>query len=284
MSALNSQPVALAMVDTISRLKIQVTDANGDAADADNVVFTLLDLENNVLVTDDFSVGGTRIVKPAGTFGQYYFPLGDVAPNNETNTPRELMAKWDIDAPGSASDITVVQAAKVVTVRTMFLVPFLRLLIDKSVKVVDENPANPCFLGYTDSNLVMFLEGGLQIINAYEPYPIFSSLDDFPDTFRHVLLESALISGVMSQELFAIDTDVPNFSDQGNSFVLQHQPQLAAFLNTITQRLDRLIPLMKLKLINNGALHIQAGSNFRLTQLLQASPNGALFRNTFFRS
>lgn len=228
----------------------------------------------------------TRIVNPAS--GTYYIEWGDPnAPANsgttgqsETNHTGTLLFVWEVE--DIAGDLTVVaQQARIVTGRTLSLLPGFRKLIDKSVKAVDD--AQDCFLGYTDAQLIQYLEEGLTIINAYQPYPTFCTLDQYPLEYLYVLQESALLAGVMSQQLFAIDTDIPNYSDQGNSFVIQHAPQLAAVFTTISQRLDKMIPLMKMHFVRTGSLHIQAGPNFRLAQLLQSAPNGAIFRNLFFR-
>lgn len=217
----------------------------------------------------------TRIVR-ADT-GKYYIDWGPA--DRETGNPGTLAFVWQAtDNVGDMS--TVAQTARIVTTRTLTLLPGFRKLIDKSVKLVDDED---CFLGYTDAQLVQYLEEGLTLINAYQPYPTFQTLDQFPLSFVHVLQESALVAGVMSQTLFAIDTDIPSYADQGNSFVIDHGTKLAGFLNTISGRLDRIIPQMKLHFVRSGSLHIQAGTNFRLAQLLQASPNGAVFRNTFFR-
>lgn len=228
----------------------------------------------------------TRIVNP--TTGVYYIDWGDPAAaanltsagQVETAQPGTVLFVWEVT--DSAGDLTtVVQTACIVTANTLSLLPGFRALIDKSVKLVDGT--DDCFLGYTDSQLIGYLEQGLSIINAYEPYPVFNTLDQFPRQFLYVLYESALVAGVMSQQLFAIDTDIPQFSDQGNTFVIQHGPQLANVLNQITARLDKIIPRMKYKFVQTGSLHIQAGTNFRIAQLIGSAPNGALFRNVFFR-
>ena len=162
----------------------------------------------------------------------------------------------------------------------------LRLEIDKAIKFVHSSgdPDEGCYLGYTDGQLVQYLENGIQVINAYQPSGCFT-FESFPyNAFCWILIEAALMTGVMSQQLFAVDTDVPSWSDQGNAFVIQHQPQLAAFLNFVTQRLDKMIPMMKLNFVSSGSLHIEAGANFRLTTLINAAPSGSLFRNTFFRA
>ena len=112
---------------------------------------------------------------------------------------------------------------------------------------------------------------------------MWSSVEQFPYEYVFVLLQCGLVAGVMSQNLFAVDTDMPNYSDQGNSFVIDHGTKLAAFLNQVTAQLDKMIPVMKLKFVRSGSLHIQAGPNYRMSTLLSAAPNGALFRNIYFK-
>jgi len=161
------------------------------------------------------------------------------------------------------------------------LIPQLRLFIDKSNKSV--NLDDNCLLGYTDVNLIQYLIAGLQTINAYQPYPTFS-FDSYPyNLFGNLLVESAFLCGVMSQTLYALDTDVPSFSDQGTSFVINHQQSLAQFCNFLSQKLDKEIPAMKLHLIRSGHVLTEMGPNYRLQGLLDAAPNGSLFRGIFFK-
>jgi hypothetical protein len=172
------------------------------------------------------------------------------------------------------------QNVNVISVREAQYLPDLRLMIDKSRKAT--TPNSNCYLGYSDSQLVSYLEGGLQNINAYQPSLTFT-MENFPLEYRQILIDSALITGVMSQQLYAIDTDIPNYNDQGTAFVITHQAQLASYLNQVTQRLDRLIPMMKLQLIQPGSLHVQMGPSFRLQMLMDAAPQGSIFRGVFFK-
>lgn len=162
------------------------------------------------------------------------------------------------------------------------MLPQLRIILDKAAKLVD--PKSGCVLGYTDQQLLLALLGGLQTINAYQPAVYFTP-DTFPyQQFGSVLIEAALLWGTTSQMFFAIDTDVTSYSDQGASFVINHQGPLTQYLNSLSARLDRIIPQFKLHFVNLGATVTQMGPNFRLNQVLQAAPSGALFRNVFFRS
>jgi len=201
--------------------------------------------------------------------------LGVVDPIAATNL------SGGIDA---SDELIVCQNIKVITHRICALLQKLRLQIDKALKLVKDDPESPCFLGYTNGQLATYLEHGLHIINAYQPSGVFT-LDNYPfSAYEFTLIEASLMAGVMSQELFAVDTDVPNWSDQGNAFVIQHQPQLAQYLNWLSQRLDKMIPMLKLNFVSSGSLHIEAGPNFRLAALIDAAPSGSLFRNVFFKA
>lgn len=208
-------------------------------------------------------------------------------PTGETGTG-VVAAVSSTDLTGgidASEELVVSQNVKVISHQMRFMLQKLRLQIDKASKLVsNEDPDDPCFLGYTEGQLITYLEGGIQAINAYQPSGVFT-FDNYPyNDFSWTLVEASLLVGVMSQQLFAVDTDVPNWSDQGNTFVIQHQPQLVQYLNWLAQRLDKMIPMMKLNFVTSGSLHIEAGPNFRLTQLLQAAPHGSLFRNTFSAS
>jgi hypothetical protein len=288
MPVINANPIELGITNKKTRVNITLLDDDENAIDADELELTVLDMGGAVLYEDDINSPPpgqqTRIIKAPNSTGDYYIDWGDPnAPQNqpnqsETSTPQDYCFVWTAVGGGGSEMITAVQVTKVVTPKTLRLIPYFRNLLDKAVKKAGPD----CFLGYTDSQLLMYLEGGLQTINAYQPYPCFRSLDQFPELYQQLLLEAGLIAGVISQQLFAVDTDIPNYSDQGNAFVITHQQQLASFLNQISQRLDKLIPQFKWHFVRSGSVHIEAGPNFRLAQVISAAPFGATFRNVFF--
>jgi|SRR5579872_3434443 len=198
----------------------------------------------------------------------------------ETNCTKTWLFEWTaVDSVHPSEQRQVIQTIYVLPSVIYRMLPQLRLAIDKSVKLVDQ--ASGLFLGYTEQQLFQFLLGGLQLINTAQP-SIFFTVDNFPyDSFGSILVEAALYWGVISQSLFAIDTDVPSYSDQGQSFVINHQAPLAAYLNQLAARLDKNVPLFKLHFVNVGTVLTEMGPNFRLQTLLSAAPNGAVFRNTF---
>ena len=213
-------------------------------------------------------------------------PLGTVVIGTErfgeSSSSQTWLFEWaGADALHPSEQIRIIQTVHVLPGVVFQMLPQLRLMIDKVVKLVD--PSSGCFLGYTDTQLLQYLIGGIQTINGYQP-SIFFDFDTFPySQFGSILIEAAMMWGVVSQQLFAVDTDVPSYSDQGASFVINHQQPLANYLNQLSARLDRNIPAFKLHFISTGSVVTEMGPNFRLSQLLSASPSGALFRNLFFR-
>jgi hypothetical protein len=267
----------IALVNTVSRVSINVTNDAGTLVDPDTLKLSIMDLGGNVLGTYTYPTD-TRIVKDAT--GKFHFDWGSQMPNNETNVVCEWLFNWQSILVTGGDILNTVQKVKTISTTMASYIPEFRLMIDKAVKIVDVQ--NQCFLGYTDAHLVSFLEGGMANINAYQPSVTFGAIEQFPRLYKQILLDSGLITGVMSQQLFAIDTDIPNYNDQGTSFVISHQPQLASFLNQVTQRLDKMIPQMKLQLINSGSLHTTMGPGYRLQTIMEAAPSGSIFRNVFF--
>lgn len=277
----NAQPAELVLRNTIERVDILVVDSNGDPVSTTGLIFELRRIDDSVIYTENFITAPARIVNPS--IGKYYFPMGNTplvnSVNPETGTIGEFLAVWSVTGPSGSEQVNRVQKIYVVSAYAMGLTSDLRVQIDKAVKRVEDSPLGPCYVGYTDEMLLRFLLGGLTEINAYQPYPTFCGLEDFPRLYGQILIEAALLVGLGSQELFAIDTDIPNYSSQGAAFVIQHAPLLGQVLARKAQWLDKVIPQMKLHLVRSGALHVQSSTNFRLTTLTTMAPPGSIFRN-----
>lgn len=289
MTAQDNQPTELALKNSIERITLYVRDpATNVVADAAAVRLRVVDMADTTVLQDDFLLGygnpptlPTHIVKPLLTTGQYYFPFGDISfdPKNTTSQSNKYVFVWSVDYTSGAESANIVQVVKVISAQTLSLVPLLRSLIDKARKGLNDDPTNPCLVGYSDVQLVEWLELGLTAINAAQPYPVWCHIDDFPACYQSLLIDSALITGLTAQAIFAIDTDIDSYSDQGVSFVINHHPKLLSMLQFLAAKLDKAVPAMKLHFVNNGSVYTQQGPNFRLQQLMQAAPGGMLFRN-----
>lgn len=293
MSTANIQPVELILRSTTERIDILVVDADCEPIDATELSLRVLDMSNTILLQDDFFLGygdppgpPSQIVKPLLTTGSYYFPFGDTSFDtaNTTDTLGDFLFHWQVVATAGSEEISIVQVAKIVSAQTLALLPYLRNQIDKAGKLVDDDPENPCLVGYSDSQLIQWLEGGLTAINAAQPFGGWTSLDQFPMAYRQILIESALMVGLTAQSIFAIDTDIDQYNDQGNSFSIQHHPKLMAMLQFLAAKLDKTVTAFKLNFVRSGHVYVQMGPNFRLAQLVAAAPSGALFRNLLSNS
>lgn len=200
----------------------------------------------------------------------------------ESDSTMAWLFDWEVAEASHPSERSrIVQMVYVMPGVIFQMLPTLRLALDKLVKMVD--PKSGCNLGYTDYQLLMFLLGGMQMINAYQPYPQFSP-DNFPYVnFGSILVEAAMYWGLQSQLMYAIDTDIPSYSDQGASFVISHGQQISQWLNSVLSRLDRSVPQFKLHYVNSGMSKTEAGPNFRLNTVMSAAPSGSTFRGVFTR-
>lgn len=238
------------------------------------------ELSGRVILKDSYypndNPGQSRIKK--GGTGIYYVDFG--TEDRETNVLGTILFNWHARINENSEDVYRTQVLDVVSPRILSILPTFRLMIDKTVKI--NLPKGYCFLGYTDGMLLMYLKLGLHMINEYEPYPTFRTLNEFPlEAYSQILIKAALFQGLNSQTLFAIDTDIPSYNDQGHSFVLQHATPLASFVGRLGTELDKIIPIFKKKFVNSGTVSIEAQMNAAFYLMLSSAPYGSLFRNLY---
>jgi hypothetical protein len=282
--------IELARTNSIRRVDVELQDSTGAAVDIDTTIaeggdpsgaldLEITDIGGMVVYRESYWPPPVSILSPRlkrAAPGRYYIDLGKVA--YETSCPQALLFNWHSRQSQLTEDVYRTQVVEVVSPRILSLLPSLRLLIDKTVK--PNLPEKYCFIGYTDGMLIMFLKMGLHKINEYEPYPVFSKLDYFPiEEYSNILLRAALFQGITSQTLFSIDTDVPQFSDSGHSFVLQHATPLAAFLDRLRDELDKSVPNFKRKFVNSGTISVEMRMDMAFSMMLASAPYGSLFRN-----
>jgi hypothetical protein len=287
----SNQPSTLNLVEitkTSSKRRINITLQDNDETPVDIVeeVFATgesrgeLDLEivdkcDNVVLSAQYwptpNPADNRISKLST--GKYAVTLT----SDETIRSGTLLANWHARKDEDSEDIYRVQVIEVVSSRILALLPQFRLLLDKSLKIV--NPDENCFLGYTDSMLIMFLQMGLSKINSYQPYPTFALLENYPlNYFSEILIRASLYEALTSQLLFSIDTDIPSYSEAGSSFVIDHRTPLANYLNQLANQLDNDIPKMKMHLVRSGVVSAEYKYGNYYYALLSASPYGSILR------
>lgn len=252
--------------DPKGSLDLQVTDMDG------------LVLHTESYFPIDYTDTSRRVVHPAT--GKYQIKWG--TETGESSTIRTLLFNWHLRKDDSSDDYYRTQVVDIISPRTLSLLPVLRLQIDKSLKVIF--PENFCNLGYSDSQLVTFLQLGLAYINARQPYASWN-LDSFPlDRGLDILIKASLYEGLLSQLIFAIDTDVPAFSDQGHSFVITHASQLKALRDSLTNELDKTVREFKMHYVASGTLGAEIRIGWAFYQTIATAPPGFLFRGGFASS
>jgi len=281
MSLYADRSIVIALKDATERVYIRIWDDTGALVEPESLSLAVYRYNELQFEETDFSAVATNIVTEAD--GIYYFLFGDTSidAHNDSSATYEYVFIWSYQLEAGANVDKEVQVVKVMTPTTLSLIPKLRLAIDKAAKQVEEHDGRTCYLGYTDWMLIGALEDGLQYINAQPPYPMWSTIDSFPLQLHGKILQMAAeMCMLMSQEIFAIDTDI-NYSDNGQVFTIDHYPKLAAALTFRKSILDTTISAMKRHYLRNGSVLVELGPNVRFNSLVSAAPSNSLFRNMF---
>jgi len=281
-----TDPIEVVLVNTVERTDFTLLDDSGVATDASSVTLNIYDSSQTLYLAQTYPAGSTRIQHPA--VGYYYFNWGDYIPspgvtNAENGQTGLFYLNWSVTpfttTPTGGEIINTVQTVVVISLKTSAILQQFRLHLDKALKPIIDDPVAPMYVGYTEPMLLSYLAGGLSVINEMQPGAAgWARIDDFPDIHGQLLLDAAIWVAVNSQELFAIDTDIDSYSDQGNVWTILHQPKLAAFATRLYASLEKRVPQMKLQYVNTGMLHIEATTSYRLVQLMNAAPAGSIFR------
>lgn len=265
----------------MEHIHVKTYDALGDPVDPAQLALKVLSSGDAELLSRSLAAPGDGPLTRAAK-GDYYFILDTSA--DPFNITDDFTFLWSMRETATSSPVNEAQTVKIISSRTMRYVQALRLQIDKMKKFVNADPDALVSLGYTDAQLIQYLEHGLSRINEYQPYPMWITCDDFPEGNKGLLIDAALLAGVMSQQIFAIDADVEGYSDNGQVFTLNHQPKLAGVLNQLTADLNVRIPAMKMHYVSMGTVSVQVGPHARYAALITAAPLGTGFRNVYFAS
>lgn len=289
-----------------STASIRITDAEGAPSSPASIGLVVIDPGENELLSypegspplpGSPTVAAPRLVSPVtGTYEILWgdtFPYGAVDPL--APTAEELEARdrrvahetllgdylflWTVEGN------MFIQKLRLVKPRSLGIIPDVRLYLDKAIKPYSQDlSVDPRFVGYDDYMVLEFALGGLELINGFQPTVNWPYLHHYPyQVFGSLLRDAAVYYGLMSQQLFAIDTDTQNWSDNGQSWVLDHYPKLAQVAQSLYATLEKRVPPMKMQFIGRGSSRSTITANYRLNVLVESAPNGALFRNVVTR-
>lgn len=280
--------VEVIKVNSKRRTEIEVLDVDGEPVDISEKTMpdgesegfldlSVTSLRETSVYSETFwpnPVVSSRRIKHPST-GKYYLTLGDVV--SETSSTGTYLANWTVRTDSTAEEMTSTQVLEIVSSRVLSLLPRLRLQLDRSLKVVDLE--NYCFLGYTQAMLVLFLRSGLEYINSFQPYIGFSNLDAFPlEQYAEILIKAATYVAIESQMIFAVDSDIAQYSAATHSFSVNHFQPLAAYLSQLQADLNVRVPNFKRHFVNSGTAKAEYRVDRAFASLLSASPYGSTFR------
>jgi len=197
--------------------------------------------------------------------------------SNRTLRTGDALFQWQATMAKGQGSVSIVQVAKIASPKAFSVLPYFRLELDKALKQVNYDQART---GYTDAQLMGYLSLAVTEINAYQPITSLT-LDSFPtQQFMMILIWTAVLIALLSQGLFAIDTDI-DYSDRGASFRNDHTSKIQSFIQMVTSRLEARMTQFKLQYAPIGVVKIEPSVSFRLATVLNAAPSGSLFRNLF---
>ena len=283
--------IEIALLNTKRLVDIKLLDADGEPIDIVEEMtgggtqpkgylrLDVYDASSTIIYQEDYypvTPPDTRRIKKLGT-GHYGINWGEV--DGETSSTSAIMFAWVLRQDENEEEIFRVQLLQVYTPVVLSLLPRLRLQLDKSLKVL--NPEVFCTLGYSDAQLLLYLQAGLERINQAQPYVTFT-MTNYP--YWHgteLLIRCAVVEGIRSQYLFAVDTDIPQFSDSGHSFALTHTQTLKPMYDSMTAELSKDIQAFKLHYVNSGTVISEYRVGYGFYQMVLSSPPGSTFRNYF---
>jgi len=156
----------------------------------------------------------------------------------------EGIEKWKISMPSVVSDNVGTKLLRwsadngdkgfqffvVVDVPVFWLMARLRSVLDKSFKSTSNT------WGYSDSDLFMYLVNAIGIFNTIPPLTGYS-IGNLPQFLYDVIVELAQLCALEAQSIYAIDTDLPSYSDQGISISIDHFSRLQQEYGNVAARI-----------------------------------------------
>lgn len=263
-----TEPIDIRVRDTLTD---DLTDVAGTSS------FSLMNLSDEVQDSGTFpAAGNAKMVRAAEGIYQYSF---DADTYDDTNgyllTTRCVLANETI-----SQDIYVKHASA----KCFAYAAQLRGILDKARKSVsdqiinmdasDNQPSLQFFYGYDSKHLIFYLEQGLHYINAIPPYTGLT-IDIFPwSQYSTILLDSAVISGLISQGILGIDSDF-SYSLGGNQLVIDHYTKISGMINQILTRFQKTVVSFKQMYRSKGLILFQfSPGGVRSQRVLNSMPSG----------
>lgn len=203
--------------------------------------------EDNTLFVDILDDNGGKAYISNDVLCDVYNEHGDCLIKDIEAQEDELTSKWKVVIPKECASkvgtklvrwrvegesVSGFQFFTVIDVPVVMLLSRLRIMLDKSLKDVSKS------WGYSDADLFMYLVNAVGYFNTVPPLTGYS-IGNLPFILNDVIVELAQLYALQSQSIYAIDTDVPSYSDQGISISIDHFAKLnQEYANVASRILD----------------------------------------------
>lgn len=271
----NPDGVLVTLRSVEKRLKIFFENANV-AYDPEVIEVIVEDDRENVIVEGGYDDGG--LVKKEAD-GIFYIDSSGMIEQVEydlaAKAPKMFNLKWFWEDTTGAERLFILSMLHVMSKTAYDYFPRMRNQIDKAFKLTTCGR-----IGYTESNLYYYLQGGIDEINKFPPVTNFT-LENFPKVYGQLLIDASTLVALVSQSLFSVDTDSLSFSDQGFSFTTDHFTRLQSMLTLMITQVGNQLKMLKMEYAGIAGVVMQIMPNYPYNVVLKTAPRGALFRNLF---
>jgi len=258
----------IVLLNSTKRVNVEFKDLNDILYDPTSIKVTVYTPEGAVLETETYDDPAKSVITKEEV-GKYYVNIDAAA--NQTTGDYQLVWEWK-DA--STDDWSMgLQQISIVSVQVIASFPYLRNQIDKALK------DSTTEYGFNDTQLYMYLKGGLAEINRTPPITNLTFVTYPWQYHQQLLVDSATWYALTSQQILAIDTD-SNYSMSGNSFAVDHFSKLSSVIATLAARIEVHIKKFKMDYLTTaGSVKAEIGMGFRSLAIWSASPKGTYYGN-----
>jgi len=255
---------ALLKGSTRDIILVVIDPITGYRTDAESITFSIIDNKDDEVGTETYP-GSTYVTKrDAGIFALSF--------DSDTYENSEYLLNVSIDI---ATGLNFMRNKVVRIVPGLYfkIGAILRNQIDKANKLLHYRLQ----FGYTDAQLVTWLDLGVHLINMIPPYTSFN-VPSFPfAVYGKMLIDAATIAALESQGLFAIDTDF-DYALGGNSLTLDHFTKISGYLDYMVARFNENLRQFKQMFRIKGGAMVQTQYGYGFGRFLSVVPPGFFSR------
>lgn len=245
-------------------LTVVIDPVTGYRADAERIKITILDNKDVEVGTYEYPTSPEIQKRDYGVFSFEF--------DSEVFSAPEYLANVTIDVASGLSFVRN-KVVRVVPGTYFKIGAIFRNQIDKANKLLHHRLQ----FGYTDAQLITWLDLGTYLINSIPPYTAFS-VASFPFAiYGKILIDAATLAALESQGLFAIDTDF-DYSLGGTALVIDHFTKISGFVENLAAKFNENLKQFKQMFRSKGGALVQTQYGYGFGRFLSVVPPGFFSR------